>query len=250
VTQSSSVPAGWHPDPLPPQPGQPPLLRYWDGERWTEHTSPVPAGEQHPGQQYAGQQYYGGQSSYGGDAVATTPDGVPLAGWWSRVGATLIDAIILFGIYLICWIPFYGGIVDGFSDYFDDVARAADEGRSAPAFEFTGELATTLAVMGMISLVVSVVWTFAWLRTKSATPGKLALGLRVRLRDTPGQLSYGTIFMRWLTQSGAPGAVSLVPIVGNLVFLYTLLDSLWPLWDGKKQAIHDKAAKTNVVKVR
>jgi hypothetical protein len=32
--------------------------------------------------------------------------------------------------------------------------------------------------------------------------------------------------------------------------LYPLLDDLWPLWDDKKQAIHDKLAKTNVVRIR
>jgi len=32
--------------------------------------------------------------------------------------------------------------------------------------------------------------------------------------------------------------------------LYSLLDVLWPLWDDKKQAIHDKIAGTNVVRVR
>jgi uncharacterized RDD family membrane protein YckC len=26
-----------------------------------------------------------------------------------------------------------------------------------------------------------------------------------------------------------------------------MLDSLWPLWDDEKQAIHDKVAATNVV---
>ena len=29
---------GWFPDP-----GDPQLLRYWDGSTWTEHTSPMPA---------------------------------------------------------------------------------------------------------------------------------------------------------------------------------------------------------------
>jgi uncharacterized RDD family membrane protein YckC len=45
----------------------------------------------------------------------------------------------------------------------------------------------------------------------------------------------------------AGGIVSLVPVVGSLGSLFTLLDGLWPLWDDKKQAIHDKVAATNVV---
>lgn len=36
-----TAPAGWHPDPS----GQP-QLRYWDGQRWTDHVSPYPTAEQ------------------------------------------------------------------------------------------------------------------------------------------------------------------------------------------------------------
>jgi uncharacterized RDD family membrane protein YckC len=86
-----------------------------------------------------------------------------------------------------------------------------------------------------------------WLRWKQGTPGKLAVGLRVRLRDAPGQLSYRTIAIRWVTQNAASIA-GLIPFVGGIGGLYSILDGLWPLWDDKRQAIHDKAAKTNVVR--
>ncbi|MBY4039158.1 DUF2510 domain-containing protein [Rhodococcus fascians] len=33
---SPTPPPGWHPDP-----GEPGLIRYWDGTRWTEHTQPA-----------------------------------------------------------------------------------------------------------------------------------------------------------------------------------------------------------------
>jgi uncharacterized RDD family membrane protein YckC len=41
-----------------------------------------------------------------------------------------------------------------------------------------------------------------------------------------------------------------VPLVGLLSSLFSLFDVLWPLWDGNKQALHDKVAKTNVVRSR
>ena len=41
--------------------------------------------------------------------------------------------------------------------------------------------------------------------------------------------------------------VGVVPVLSFFGSLFGLLDSLWPLWDPNKQALHDKAAATNVV---
>ena len=69
----------------------------------------------------------------------------------------------------------------------------------------------------------------------------------MRLRERPGPIPVGNIVLRWLGQYGV-GIVGLVPLVGALSGLYTLLNYLWPLWDDKKQAIHDKIARTNVIR--
>jgi len=57
------------------------------------------------------------------------------------------------------------------------------------------------------------------------------------------------VLTRWLMQN-LGSAVAVVPLVGLLGWVYSLLDDLWPLWDGQRQALHDKAARTNVVRTR
>jgi uncharacterized RDD family membrane protein YckC len=57
------------------------------------------------------------------------------------------------------------------------------------------------------------------------------------------------VLLRWLVQNIA-SLLSVVPFVGSFAGLFPLLDGLWPLWDDKRQALHDKAARTNVVRVR
>jgi uncharacterized RDD family membrane protein YckC len=228
-------PAGWHPDPAPPpSPYHPPQLRYWDGQQWTEHTAPVPV------------------VAYAAPGKATTtPDGVPLAGWWERVGASLIDGVCLLPFYVLAWAPFLPHVIDVYRDYFDKLQAANDNGTSPPSgLELQTHLFGTLALVGLIILVFDLLWTFVWLRWKQATPGKLALGLRIRLREQPGPLSNETIFRRWLAQFGIVGIFGLIPFVGSITGLYSLLDDLWPLWDDQRQAIHDKFARTNVVRVR
>ncbi|QKW10197.1 DUF2510 domain-containing protein [Streptomyces sp. NA04227] len=51
MTTHSNTPAGWYPDPH----GGAGLLRWWDGNQWTEHTSGGQQSEQQPGQAQDGQ---------------------------------------------------------------------------------------------------------------------------------------------------------------------------------------------------
>lgn len=228
-----STPPGWYPDPQPP-PGVPPAQRWWDGAAWTEHLAPAaPVAQPSP---YAG--------------PATTPDGEPLAGWGRRLGAYLLDALILLPFMLIASIPFWGQIGDAFGDYWDEVTRSIDTGGDAPSgTELQRELARSFLAIGLIGTAINFVYHVGFLMWKQATPGKLMLGLRVRRREVPGPMPLGTVLVRWLTQFG-PSVLGSIQYVGYLVSTYTLLDGLWPLWDTKRQALHDKAARTNVVRTR
>jgi uncharacterized RDD family membrane protein YckC len=146
---------------------------------------------------------------------ATTPDGAPLAGWG-----------------------------------WHDLTRSIDTGGEAPSgTALQRELARTFLLIGLINTAINFAYHVGFLMWKQATPGKLMLGLRVRRRDVPGPMPWGTVLLRWLTQFG-PSVVGTIQYVNYLISVYTLLDGLWPLWDGKRQALHDKAAKTNVVRVR
>ncbi len=238
---------GWHPDPVPPQPGQPPLLRYWDGARWTEHTAPAqtPAATQ----QYAAPAYPGsyGTAYAGVKPPATTPDGVPLAGWWWRVLALIIDGLIVGIVAGIVAFPWARDVFDTYSDWFDEALSANSS--TPDTSQLQSDIARPLAIIVGINLALGFAYHVGFLMWKQATPGKLILGLRVRLRETPGPMPIQTVLLRWVGQFGI-GIVGLIPFIGSLSSIYSLLDYLWPLWDDKKQAIHDKIAKTNVVRVR
>jgi uncharacterized RDD family membrane protein YckC len=236
---------GWHPDPVPPQPGQPGQLRYWDGTRWTEHTAPAQAPAASPG--YAAPAYPAAYAT----GPATTPDGVPLAGWWQRVLAYILDALIVGVIAAIIAAPWIRDLWHSYKDWFDDAFNSSENGASSSVdtAQLQRDIARPLAFIVGIQLAVGFCYHVGFLMWKQATPGKLVAGLRVRLRETPGAMPLQTVLLRWLGQY-AVGILGLVPIVGGLTGLYSLLNYLWPLWDDKKQAIHDKIAKTNVVRVR
>ena len=116
--------------------------------------------------------------------------------------------------------------------------------------QLQSDIARPLAIIGAINLALGFAYHVGFLMWKQATPGKLiaraagpaAGDARPDAARRPS-CSAGSA-------STAIGIVGLIPFVGSLVGIYSLLDYLWPLWDDKKQAIHDKIAKTNVVRIR
>lgn len=72
---------------------------------------------------------------------------------------------------------------------------------------------------------------------RGQTVGKRLLRIRVQHSEREGLLGYKAAFSR----------IALLWAFGLLV-LPAILDCLWPLWDERKQAWHDKYAKSVVVR--
>jgi uncharacterized RDD family membrane protein YckC len=74
---------------------------------------------------------------------------------------------------------------------------------------------------------------------RGASIGQGVMNLKVV--DINGNLlTTGTAFIRLMARV----ALAFIPMVGQL------LDLLWPLWDEKKQTLHDKAVGSYVLKLR
>lgn len=271
-----SFPAGWYDDPQDPT-----QQRYWDGGFWTDYRRPREGpppyphqfGQVAPGQpgvqDQSGQQGFGpglgqpgmGRQGYGPQAphpqqgfgyaprVPSTPDGQPLSGWWRRVGARILDGIVLFFITMpfagyFYW-KFFEIVFDTFADEFD----RASSGSATPQFnaEIPAEAYKYLVPVALISLVISFLYEFFFLTRKGATLGKMAVGISVRLRDVPGPPPGSAVVKRFGVDYGIQ-VLGWIPMVGSLFSFLGLVNYLWPLWDDKKQAWHDKVAKTNVVR--
>lgn len=254
------IPPGWHPDPAGPLPGQPPRLRYWDGTAWTAHVAPAP----HHAPAGAPPSTWN-TAVPGRTTRPTTPDGEPLAGWWRRGVAYQIDALCVGVVAGIVALPGQIGVQHDMRSLNHEMQRRLDADPSAvPLGWYLDHLGTILrghALQLLLpGLVLTLVYQCIMLRWRGATLGKLAIGLQVRLRAAPGPLPWSSILVRVVVQSTLLSLLMLVGLVAGSVAvlvvlvlvagLFQLLDCLWPLWDGKRQAIHDKAAGTNVVSVR
>lgn len=139
------------------------------------------------------------------------------AGFWVRFWASIIDSILVSIVILplLTWI--YG------KDYF---LKSIGLAESDSIFEGPAEV--------LLSYVFpAVVIVLFWI-ARQATPGKMALSIKIVDADTLGPMSKGQALGRYL---------------GYYVSTFGLmLGFLWVAFDPRKQGWHDKLARTVVIR--
>lgn len=137
-------------------------------------------------------------------------DNLEYVGFWARVGATLIDSLLIVAITLPLLFLIYG------ANYF-----LSEETIKGPADV-------------LISYVLPTVAVIAFWHLKQATPGKMLLGAKIVDSTTGLPPATGKLVIRYFAY-----IISLIPLG---------LGYFWIAFDPKKQAWHDKLAGTVVVR--
>jgi uncharacterized RDD family membrane protein YckC len=173
---------------------------------------------------------YTGPVPPGGWQLPATPATGALADWGPRLAATLIDAVMWFIV------SFLIGIVIGVAAGVGTVATGAEGVATA------GSVLNLLISFGLYAAYTG----FLMVRpgpTNGQTLGKQLLGIRV-VRTDGRPVTLGTVAVRhWLMKYLVFGIIAVITL-----YLVTLLNYLWPLWDDQNRALHDMAASTRVVR--
>ncbi|GAA3745871.1 RDD family protein [Salinactinospora qingdaonensis] len=145
-----------------------------------------------------------------------------LASWGARAAAYLVDSVLMLALVFLI---FATGMTFSFEVFEEDSPWMV------------------LSVFTMIGLVIFVPFAYFWLlhAHNGQTVGKLALGIKVISLRTGAPPGLG----------GSAGRQLVHMTLATVGILGWLLDGLWPLWDEpNRQALHDKAVSTYVVRTR
>lgn len=206
----SPAPSGYPPPPPPPGP---------------ESVGPSPAAPS-----YGGPVPPGGWEQPAVPAKPSMPPGA-LASWGARLGAILVDGLILFVPAAILFVVIVGGAVGLSGD--DDVA--------------TGAAIVAIVLYVLLVLVVYLAYAPVLMMRRGGhngqTWGKQLVGIRV-VRDSGQPFDFWYAALREIVLKGLAVwiASTIIPLIP------WFLNYFWPLWDDQNRALHDIAVSTHVVR--
>jgi uncharacterized RDD family membrane protein YckC len=169
-------------------------------------------------------------------AMSTQPPATPLqaappmdyASWSSRVFGYLIDSIFVF--LAVCAIYLVSTVVFGISMSLGSVVGSS-------GLQGLGGLGCccTLSLFPVASLAVGLYNKVYLVSQRGFSVGQGVMNLKV-VDEQNHLLTQGAALIRLLAHSG----LSFIPPLG-------LIDLLWPLWDDRRQTLHDKTVGSLVI---
>ena len=189
-----------------------------DDSGWSSQPPPPPGPAPHSPQAMTGW------------ATLGTGEGVELAGPGGRLGARIIDTVIMGVVVIVLLIA---GIAS---------AIGLTAGDSAVGEEESAAVAGAFIAFALVAVVIGVLYEVTMIATRGQTLGKMATRIKVVRADNGLEPGWGKAIGRWII----PAALGFIPFVG---WILSLLVYLSLLWDKVRQGWHDKAAGTLVVKV-
>lgn len=143
-----------------------------------------------------------------------TDYGAQVSDWWPRVGAMLLDGVVLFVPLVVLSVV---------------IAVVMGDSIGSAAMRFVATLAVNGAYFGILNGTGS-----------GQTLGNRAAGIAVRDVASDTEIGLGRGVLRWFVRFA----------LYMFAVLPGLLNDLWPLWDRRRQTIADKAARSVMIRLR
>ncbi|MEV8378581.1 RDD family protein [Kribbella sp. NPDC056861] len=179
-------------------------------------------GQPQYGQPGYGQPQYGAQNPYQQGYGYGPVGGGELAGWGSRVGASLLDGLVSGVPVIIGYVVLLTSVSNNGENIYSDGSPSSG--------------AIVVFVIGILASIGLWVWNRVIRQGNTGqSVGKSVLGIKLVDSASYQPIGAGKAFLR--------------DFLRGIFDQACLLNSLWPLWDDKKQTWHDKVMSTYVVKL-
>ena len=172
-----------------------------------------------------GGQAYSNAQAMTGWANLGTGDTVELASPGARLGARILDFVIVSVAFIILAVL---GVTAAFGGSDSEEASAFAVG--------------AIVVSVLLGAAIGLLYEVTMIATRGQTLGKMATSIKVVRADNGLVPGWGKSIGRWIL----PALLPIIPFVG---WILSLLVYISLLWDRARQGWHDKAAGTLVVKV-
>jgi uncharacterized RDD family membrane protein YckC len=190
---------------------------------WSPSTGPLPDGGSAPSSALSGH----------------LPRSYYLAHWWPRVGATLLDGLVVAPVNIALALSFH---------LFTVTHQLNASGTNVPTLHYHHPYVFLL--FALVYMFYTVILICRDGEHNGQTLGKQWVGLRV-IRNDGQPVDLKTALMREGLVKTLPGVIgSLSALIGVATSFFSLLDDLWPLRGKENQAIHDLVAETHVVQTK
>jgi uncharacterized RDD family membrane protein YckC len=151
------------------------------------------------------------------------------ATWGNRAHGYIIDSLLVGATMGILWLILAGGIMGL-------IGTRAAGGAGWEPHGVTGASCCVFFLLIPVSMLLVGLYNRVYLVSQRGY--SIGQGVvKVKVVDANGRLlTQGTAFLRLVVQAGL-GMIPLLPV----------LDLLWPLWDERRQTLHDKAVNCYVI---
>jgi uncharacterized RDD family membrane protein YckC len=163
------------------------------------------------------------QAGYG--AAPGVPGTSPYASWGLRLGGYLIDGVILAVVQ---------AILNRLFRHTNTLTVHMTMTRNGTV---THNSISFVALI--IGSVIGILYGTILIGSMGKTVGMMAVGVRCVRDETHEAVSYGTAFVR-----------AVIERVFFVLFPVWVVDMLFPIWDAKRQTLHDKVVHTVVLRTR
>ncbi|MGH3158368.1 MAG: RDD family protein [Streptosporangiaceae bacterium] len=164
-----------------------------------------------------------------------------LAEWWRRLLARLIDAVVVSIVLVPIAVPLLRAPFHKLEQVASRYPNLSAPGAEAALSKADGKFLVALWILGVVAAAI-------WFLYDALQHAKWGQTVGKRLLSTRVVTAYDRSPISGVAAAKRAAVYALVPLIPVAGTVFAVINELWLLWDRRRQCLHDKAARTIVIR--